>query len=98
MLLICRLKSKLSSKRIPKSFARRTVLIVWLSVVVNGTFVKLDFVLSRIIALNLFGSIIISFFVIQTVAMLLLNFNISTKLGTVSPQADRVYYHQQSYT
>ena len=46
MLLICILKSDLSSKRIPKSFARRTVLIVWLSFVVNGTFVKLDFFLS----------------------------------------------------
>ena len=85
MLLICRLKFNLSSKRNAESSADGTVLIVWLSVVVNGMFARLDFVLSRIILLNLSGLIVISFFVTQAIAMLLWDSNVLINMETVSP-------------
>ena len=53
-------------------------------------FVRLDFFLSRIMAWNLSGLIIISFFVNQSIAILLSDSNVSINLETVSPQADRV--------
>ena len=72
-----------------------TELIVWLSIV-NGMFVRLDFFLSRIMAWNLSGLIIISFFVNQSMAILLSVSNVPINLGSVSPHEDR-YYHQQNY-
>ena len=89
MLLICRLKFNLSSKGIPKSSTDETDLIVWLSIV-NGMFVRLDFFLSRIMAWNLSGLIIISFFVNQSMAILLSDSNVPINLESVSPQAHRV--------
>ena len=64
MLLICRLKFN-SSKWISKSSADGTDLIDWLSIV-NGMFVRLDFLLSGMMAWNLSGLIIISFFINQS--------------------------------
>ena len=53
-------------------------------------FARLDFFLSKIIAWNLPGLIIISFFVNQSIAILLSYANLSINLETVSPKADRV--------
>ena len=53
--------------------------------IVNGMFIKLDFFLSRIMAWNLSGLIVILFFVNQSIAMLLSDFNVSINLETVSP-------------
>ena len=75
----------LSSKWIPKSSTYGTDLIVWLSIV-NGMFVRLDFFLSRIMAWNLSGLIIISFFVNQSMAILLLDSNVPINLESVSPR------------
>ena len=70
MLLICRLKFQLLSKWIPKSSIDGTDLIVWVSIV-NGMFLRLDYFLPRIMAGNLSELIIISFFVNQSMAILL---------------------------
>ena len=53
-------------------------------------FVGLDVFLLRIMALNLPGLIIISFFVNQSIAILLCNSNASINLETVSPRAESV--------
>ena len=53
-------------------------------------FVRLDFFLSRIMAWNLSGLIIISFFVNQSLAILLSDSNVPINLESVSPQAHRV--------
>ena len=64
-------------------------LIVSLSIV-NGMFVRLDFFLTRLMAWNLSGLIIASFFVNHLIAMLLSDSNVQINLENISPQADIV--------
>ena len=52
-------------------------------------FARLDFFLLRIIAFNVSGLKIISFYVNQSIAIFS-NFNVSINLETISSQADRV--------
>ena len=53
-------------------------------------FVKLDFFLSRIMAWSFSGIKIISFFVNQSIAIILSDSYVSINLETVSPQANSV--------
>ena len=53
-------------------------------------FVRLDFFLSRIMACNLSGLIIMSFIANQFIAISLPDSNVSINLETFFPQADRV--------
>ena len=59
-------------------------LIVSLSIV-NGMFVRLDFFLTRLMAWNLSGLIIVSFFVNHSIAMLLSDSNVWINLKNISP-------------
>ena len=64
-------------------------MIVSLSIA-NGMFLRLGFFLSRIMAWNLCGLIIISFFVNESIVILLSDSNVPINLESVSSEADMV--------
>ena len=80
MLLICRLKFNLTSKGILKISTDEIDLIVY--GIVKGMFVRLDFLLSRIMAWNFSGLKIILFYVNQLIAILLSDSNVSHNVET----------------